>query len=80
MGKERSGYFGRSGTGSASADARSGNGSVSADAGSRSEKATDPDVLAEMELDLEWKVWERWIGSVPLIHKSGSVFCTHVWI
>ena len=32
------------------------------------------DISADLELDLEWKVWEKWIGSVPpQIHKSGSV-------
>ena len=47
---------------------------MSADAGSAgSEETTDPEILKDLELDLEWKVWEKWIGSVPQIHKSGSV-------
>ena len=28
-----------------------------ADAGSGSENTTDPEILASLELDLEWKVW-----------------------
>ena len=38
-------------------------GSASSNAGS--EKTTDLGILADLELDLEWKVWKKWIGSDP---------------
>ena len=37
------------------------------DARSGSEKTTYREILADLELDMQWKVWEKWIGSVPLI-------------